>query len=464
MKSIGNQSSRSLRVFFALWVGSFLFFTPPARSEVIYQAFNESFDTIRQKLDDLADLGVTYVQVSPPQKSIAETIWWGRYQPVDFSVIAGPLGDEASLVRLIEGAHLRRLKILVDVVINHMADPVFHPGDLRYPQFGPQDFHYFNERPCIQNYDDRHQATKFWLCDPAFPDRRLPDLDTASDYVRSIHKDYLRKLMNLGVDGFRFDGAKHVEPEYFADVLRVVPADKYFYGEVISDSSPLSREYTPHMPITDFQLLGTMIRAFSLGGSLQDLIFPEGVGAALPGNRAVVFARNHDTAMSEGFFNFADLTDAKLANAFVLGRGAGHVLVYREDIADGEVRAGVRFNKAMEGLPAHVRHLDEVCSLGSAGCDPRSLLVMERGDRGLVVINKTNEWTNLPAARVPGLRVGCYGELRLGFRMEVSRGHDGQTWISEWGTSARGGLEVGPRSSLFFQRLASQSGCRANRR
>ena len=429
-----------------------------AQASVIYQAFNEDFGTITNKLADLSWLGVDFIQVSPPQKSIDETIWWGRYQPVDYRVIAGPLGDEASLKRLIDAAHGRGIKILVDAVLNHMADPVFHPGDLHYPQFGPQDFHYTSERPCIRDYSDRWQATKFWMCDPVIEGRRLPDLDTSSAYVRGVHKDYLRKLMALGVDGFRFDGVKHIEPEYFADVLQVIPRDKYYYGEVISDTPQLSGEYLPYMPLTDFQLLGVMIRAFSYGGSLQDLIFPEGIGAALPGSKAVVFSRNHDTVMASSFFNFSDLTDAKLANGFVLGRGVGKVLVYRDDISDAEVRAGMRFNHAMEGLPTNVRHIDEICSADQLGCNAGSLLVMDRGDRGVVIINKGQDWVNLPAARMPGLSEGCYQEMRLGFQMEVTRGGDAQKWVSMWGNRDRGGFQIGPRTVLYFQRVGGAWG------
>ena len=453
-----KHSRRLVVTAFLLVVGPLVLFSKAASAEVIYQAFNENFDSIRPKLSDLAYLGVTYLQVSPPQRSIDQQVWWGRYQPIDYRVISGPLGDGASLSRLIQDAHQHGIKVLVDTVLNHMADPVFYRSALHYPQFGPQDFHYSSERPCIQDYTNRYEATKFWLCDPAYPDRRLPDLDTSSAYVRSVHKDYLHMLMNMGVDGFRFDGAKHIEPEYFADILRTVPQGKFFYGEVISDTSQLSSEYLPLMPITDFQLLGVMIRAFSIGGKLQDLTNPEAFGAALPGSKAVVFARNHDTVMSPSFFNFSDITDAKLANAFVLGRGVGHVLIYRDDIQDAEVRAGMRFNRAMEGTTTNVRHTEEVCDPSFTGCNSGDFLVMDRGDRGLVLVNKSAEWLDVPSARMPGLSEGCFQEMRLGFTMEVRRGGDNQKWISMWGSRDRGGFQVGPRTSLFFQRI-DHAGC-----
>ena len=38
----------------------------------------------------------------------------------------------------------------------------------------------------------------------------LPDLNTGSAYVQTQIKNYLTSLINMGVDGFRFDAAKHI--------------------------------------------------------------------------------------------------------------------------------------------------------------------------------------------------------------------------------------------------------------
>jgi alpha-amylase len=62
----------------------------------------------------------------------------------------------------------------------------------------------------------------------------LADLKTTDPTVRSRAKEYLQKLQALGVDGFRFDAAIHVEPEFYSDVLAAVP-DTYAFGEIIKD-------------------------------------------------------------------------------------------------------------------------------------------------------------------------------------------------------------------------------------
>ena len=60
-------------------------------------------------------------------------------------------------------------------------------------------------------------AERCWLSN------NLLDLKTESAHVRQVAKDYLTKLASLGAAGFRFDAAKHIETEFFADVLPAVP-------------------------------------------------------------------------------------------------------------------------------------------------------------------------------------------------------------------------------------------------
>ena len=431
--------------------------------EIIYQAFEERFVDITGRLDELAALGITTIQISPPQKSLPLTDWWARYQPLDLEVIEGPLGNENDLRRLTTAARARGLRVIADVVLNHMADARRYP-DLQFPQFSWRDFREPDRRPCINNYDDRYQVTHYWLCDYR---AQLPDLDTSSNYVRGVHKRWLQKLMDLGIDGFRFDAAKHIEPEYFADVLEVIPARKraYSYGEVIGRNISESSEYSGMMRLSDFHLLGTMIGSFSPGGDLRRLNNPQNSGGALPGDIAVTMSRNHDTVMNDYFFQFSDYKDALLAYGVILARKDGTPLIFNADLDSDIVRAGMQFRKRMAGQPEYIRNGSEVCGgsnarLGAASisCDNPNLLFIERGGNGVAIINKSAEWLDASTARFPGLESGCYRELRYGFDVEISRGGDGNNWVSAWGSRARGGLNVGPRSALFLVKT-SRDGC-----
>lgn len=418
------------------------------QAAAIYQAFNEPFPAVERKLGQLEALGYTYVQVSPPFLSAATDVWWGRYQPIDLFKIAGPLGDEADFRRLIAATHRHGLKILVDVVLNHLADPGYNNNSLNYPQFNHDDFHDPDGRRCIEDFRDRVQVTQRWLCDLSLG-HHLPDMKTQSPHVRSVHKQVLQWLLSMGVDGFRIDAAKHIEADYFYDALSGIPRDKFVYGEVIGESLAESNLYTPVMKVTDFHLLRVMISAFSFNGDLRDLTDPEAFGGALPGDKAVVFARNHDTAMHAGFFNFGDDQDALLANAWVIARGVGTPAVYRDDFDKPLTAAALQFHNAMAGKSTFVRRLSEVC-LESQGCNPRTLLVMEREDAGVMILNTSGDWVDAVAAKMPGLNPGCYRELQSGITMQVAVGGDGKKWVSGWGSTQRGGLSIGPRSALFL--------------
>ncbi len=416
-----------------------------SKTDVIYQAFNMRFHDIKTQLPELQKLGYTYIQVSPPQKSNPAPEWWGRYQPIDYTVIDSPLGNEKDLKELIDSAHSQKIKIIVDVVLNHMANYGDYARTLKYPRYSPKDFH---PKSCI-DYNNRFWVTHGWI------NCNLPDLNTDSPYVRQEAKNYLKKLLTLGADGFRFDAAKHIEPEFFREVLKVVPSDKFVYGEVIGQNIEEANEYAGIFSVTDFQLVSTMRNAFSIGGDLRSLINPAASGKALPGVKAVTFAQNHDIATGQIGFKMPSPQDTRLANAFVLARQEGFPIVYKDDANDAITKAGVYFHQKMMGEPQYFRNGNEI----ALGADNPHTLFIERGNKGLAIINKAGEPFDVTVAKMPGLQVGCYKELRYNFAIAVGKGGDGHKYITKWGTKQRGGIQIAARDALLFVQT-SASECR----
>ena len=407
-----------------------------ASADVIYQAFDIQLREVKKQLPELQKQGFTYIQISPPQKSNPASDWWARYQPIDHTILESPLGNEKDLKVLIDSAHSRKMKIIVDVVLNHMANYGEYVKTLKYPRFSSQDFHPQN---CI-DYNNRTSVTQGWI------NCNLPDLNTNLPHVRQEAKNYLKKLLALGADGFRFDAAKHIEPDYFRDVLTVVPADKFVYGEVIGQTLEESEEYTGVFSVTDFHLVSTMTNAFSFGGDLRSLIDPASSGKALPGTKAVTFAQNHDIATNQIGYKFPSQEDAMLANAFVLARQEGFPIVYRDDIESSITKSGVYFHQKMMGESQYFRNGNEI----GPGADNPNMLFIERGDKGLAIINKADTFFDVKAAKMPGLKIGCYQELRHNFTMAVGKGGDSKKYITRWGTKQRGGIQISPRDALFF--------------
>jgi alpha-amylase len=270
--------------------------------------------------------------------------------PTDrLSFIKGPLGTEEEFRKMNAVADQLDIKIIADAVLNHTIDltdvpessVTFDPttGEVvsyDFPLLVPNDFH----PRCSIDDSNIESVQNCWL------DNRYADLKTETARVRDIARTYLKKLVNLGVDGFRFDAAKHIEPDFFEDVLAAVP-NTFAFGEVI-ENDPKKFPQTEAIAFYDFPLVATMKQAFGFGGDLDALRNPAAQNRALPGSKAVTFVRNHDIdrgqAGDRGLHEGAqdsygigwngpegDLTEADivLAYAYIFGREGGVPYVFR---------------------------------------------------------------------------------------------------------------------------------------
>lgn len=126
----------------------------------------------------------------------------------------------------------------------------------------------------IIDYNDPYEVENGWLWSDNDPEG-LPDLRIDLPYVQQQQHEYMEKLMDLGIDGFRFDAVKHISIKDLDNIVKVIPIDKFYYGEVIGESYWQSMKYIPTFPkVTDFQLVRTLKNAVSYGGDLRSLVNP----------------------------------------------------------------------------------------------------------------------------------------------------------------------------------------------
>lgn len=411
----------------------------------IFHAFNERYADVERYVCSVGRQGYSHIQISPAQKSNPAGDWWARYQPVDYSVIEGR-GSAQDLARLIGTAHGCNVKVIADVVFNHMANmPQF--ANLRFPQFLPEDFN----RACDINYNDGNTRSEIdcWL-------GGLPDLNQHKSKVRDVHQAHLANLLNLGIDGFRFDAAKHMPPEIVKSYVDFIDRESrgktWNYLEVIEDSDTSADHYQWVAAVTDFLLYNSMKRAFSFGGDLRSLRVPEAVNDS----RSVVFGQNHDTirALNASAINpYDDPTDSYLATAYVLARDGGTPLVLAQDnLSAPYIKHGAEFRKIMRQRGTEGRNVRENVL---AVVDSNTVLVMERGAEGFFVVNKGAQKFDVPALDLTLSNIeGCYRELRNNFTVAVERREDFKKYVTKWGSWQRGGMEVQPRDALYFVRDA----------
>lgn len=353
-----------------------------ASHEAFVHLFDWPFARCEAELPALVAEGFTGIQVSPPQRSIDNPIWWGRYQPVDHTVLDGPLGDEAALRRLIHTAHRLGLKVLVDVVLNHMAGGPY-AQTLRYPRFGPE---HFRPRSTI-DYNDLQSIREGWLVG-------MPDLDTAHPHVRAEGRRYLELLIDCGADGFRFDAVKHMEPEYFDAVLAGLPPDLFLYGEYIQQPGhfPVMLDFLRGMRLMDFPLYQSLSQALGPEGDWAALDRLDAPEAALPAGQGVAFVTNHDLEL-EQYGGFALPADGlALAHAFTTCRLDAVPLVWMDHRGDPVLRAALQLRRVAAATGWETLHAS------------RQLLVWRcRAQRALLVFNAAHSPRHIETSWLAGL-------------------------------------------------------------
>lgn len=506
-------SRRILTGIAAATSGAFLLANPRAiAAELVIQAFDKPFHSVGALLPSFKSWGATHILISPPQKSADTPEWWGRYQPLDYEKIEGPLGNEAELRSLGEAATQEDLGLLVDTVLNHMADTKYAPN-YSYSQFDANDFHFAQDRRCIQNYGDRTQATTYWLCDWR---SSLPDLKTEDAKVRSVHLHYLKKLAELGVTGFRFDAAVNIETDYFSFMsqqLRSLPAytsntpleksnrSLFMFAEVVGTQLDEAKLYTGFFPITDFFLLKRMIHAFSSAGELQILKWDALKNESLPEAQRgpfssgtyspMGFVRTHDAIDNEDFFHFYATEDEDLAFAYLIGRGGnGTILILDRDLERLSVQTALRYRLYFDSQIPRAQFDALTCD----NCESANILVwknevntsMDDSDTGshppdhlpeqgtakagLVIINKSTAWVDLNALHIKlggslaAPKRSCYQEVQHHF-MACFAGKAGESelevvqWADQRADCSLGAAtcliapKIGPRTALLFTKV-----------
>jgi alpha-amylase len=396
-----------------------------AHADAILHAFNWRYADVEARAAAIQSAGYKAVLVAPAYKSSGSQ-WWARYQPQDYRVIHGPLGDTNAFKSMVNALRARGVDVYADVLMNHMANESAQRSDLNYPGtsvlnlysgntayyngirlFGNLGANFlgvgdFGETRCIADYNDVWQVQNWRLCGGG-GDVGLPDLKGTS-YVIGQQQEYLRQLKLIGVKGFRIDAAKHMTMSHINSVLTAdIKSGVYVFGEIITGGGAGSLEYDrflqPYLQNTnhaayDFPLQTSIRNAFSFGGSMSNLVDPAAYGQALAGSRALTFTLTHDIPNNSGFrYALMDPTDETLAYAYIFGRNGGKPMVYSDNNESGDnrwvnaysrsdIKGMIRFHNGVQGNDMQV--------LSHGSCH----IIFRRGSLGIVGINKCGSTVN----------------------------------------------------------------------
>lgn len=196
--------------------------------------FGGNFNGIREKLDYLEELGVGIIYLSPIFKAFSNH----RYDTGDYLKVDELLGTEDDFKRLLDAAHEKGMKIILDGVFNHSgADSLYFNKFGTYDSLGAYqsksspyyDWYYFKKFP------DEYAC--WWGCD------NVPDLNKSNKDYRALvfgKNGVVEKWQKLGVDGWRLDVVDEL-PIDFVNLLikkiKSVNKDALVIGEVWEDAS-----------------------------------------------------------------------------------------------------------------------------------------------------------------------------------------------------------------------------------
>lgn len=295
--------------------------------EIFVQSFNDSkgdgigdLNGVTEKLDYVKELGANAIWFMP----IMPSPTYHKYDVTDYKAIHPDYGTIEDLKLLLDEAHKRDIKVVIDLIINHTSNQ--HPWFLeaKSGRENPyRDYYVWAQKDTIAAFLDKKVTTldsdniRQWH-DPGVGEDfyygffwgGMPDLNFDNQKLREEIYDIGRFwLEEVGVDGFRLDAAKHIFQDdrpldnhafwkEFRAKMEAIKPDVYLVGEVY-DKKEIVAPYLPGLPaLFNFDFHYTLLDALNkedgmlLAKKQKEIIdFYQGI---TPTFIDATFSSNHD--------------------------------------------------------------------------------------------------------------------------------------------------------------------------
>ena len=188
---------------------------------------------IVESLDYLDELGVTALYLNPIFTSAANH----RYHTYDYFEVDPLLGGDEALRALLDAAHQRDIRIVLDGVFNHASRGFwpFHHVLENGPDSPYTDWFVIEDWPIRPYSSDASTPHNYaaWFDIPA-----LPEFNFDHPPVRDFLLDVAKHWVNFGIDGWRLDVPADInDPPFwraFRQVVKEANPDAYLVGELWS--------------------------------------------------------------------------------------------------------------------------------------------------------------------------------------------------------------------------------------
>ncbi len=196
--------------------------------------FGGDLQGVIDHLDHLEELGINAIYFTP----IFEALSNHKYDTINYGKIDPQFGDEETFRKLVDAAHDRGIKVMLDAVFNHSGFyfPPFQDVLKKGEASVYKDWFHIKEFPVT--VDPPNYETFAYTKD-------MPKLNTANQEVKEYLLDTAAYwIESFDIDGWRLDVANEVDHPFwraFRERVKQIKPELYILGEVWHDALPWLR-------------------------------------------------------------------------------------------------------------------------------------------------------------------------------------------------------------------------------
>ena len=287
--------------------------------EIFVRSFRDSdgdgigdFNGITEKLDYLQALGVKGLWLMPINPSPS----YHGYDVTDYYGVNSAYGTMDDFKHLLEEAHKRDIKIIIDFVMNHTSSkhPWFQnallPGNeyrdwFKWSETDPGTLGPWGQKTWYRATNGQYYYAIFW--------DQMPDLNYDNPAVRAEMKKVTAFwLEEVGIDGFRLDAVRYVvEDDQLADskanhafleewgtYYRSINPEAFTVGEAWTGNSSVKKYTNTNTELTsafNFDLSTAMLKSVNESNSTNVRFLLQTTLRDFPEQDNANFIANHDT-------------------------------------------------------------------------------------------------------------------------------------------------------------------------
>jgi alpha-amylase len=287
-----------------------------------------------------SDLGVTGIWLMPLMASPS----YHGYDVTDYYQVNPEYGSNEDFKRLIEEAHKRGIRVIIDLVLNHTSSE--HPWfiESQDPNSPKRDWYVWSaEEPQGKGWHPGKNGGYYY----GYFGEHMPDLNYKNPAVtEEMYKVVRFWLEEMGADGFRLDAVKYLYEDgkriehtpathewlkEFNRFYKGISPEAFTVGEVWDDSGTAAKYVGDELDATfDFGLAEAMLQSAVSGKRVNAERAAQTTIAAYPPGQFATFLANHDQNRTRS--RVLDEGQAKTAATLQLAFGGVPFIYYGEEI------------------------------------------------------------------------------------------------------------------------------------